>query len=183
LEERVAGADLGLGRFQFDFESEEDIREVMKMKPFHFDYWMLSIVRWTPIVDLSYPSAIMFSVQVIGVPLHFWADPTFRTIGKALGDVKEVNFDDGKVQVVINGLRPLCFETVVEFHGGEENTVFLRYEKLFGYCRICYSLCHDQKICPNRAVYTEQKVQEDHYDDSTHNSGELQSLPWRTKQR
>ncbi|XP_024011275.1 uncharacterized protein LOC112086538 [Eutrema salsugineum] len=72
---------------------------------------------------------------------------------------------------MINGLRPLCFETVVEFHGGEETTVFLRYEKLFGYCRICYSLCHDQKICPNRAEYTERKVQEDHYDDSTHNSG------------
>ncbi|XP_024011274.1 uncharacterized protein LOC112086537 [Eutrema salsugineum] len=62
VEERVAGADLGLGRFQFDFESEENIKEVMKMEPFHFDYWMLSIVRWTPIVDPSYPSAIMFWV-------------------------------------------------------------------------------------------------------------------------
>ncbi|ESQ50297.1 hypothetical protein EUTSA_v10002274mg [Eutrema salsugineum] len=38
VEERVAGADLGLGKFQFDFDREEDIQEVMKMEPFHFDY-------------------------------------------------------------------------------------------------------------------------------------------------
>ncbi|ESQ46518.1 hypothetical protein EUTSA_v10000620mg [Eutrema salsugineum] len=33
VEERVAGADLGLGRFQFDFDKEEDIIEIMKMEP------------------------------------------------------------------------------------------------------------------------------------------------------
>ncbi|ESQ44712.1 hypothetical protein EUTSA_v10003397mg, partial [Eutrema salsugineum] len=31
VEDKVAGMDLGRGRFQFDFESEEDIKEVMKM--------------------------------------------------------------------------------------------------------------------------------------------------------
>lgn len=39
MEERVAGANLGFGRFQFDFENEKDIQEVMKMEPFHFDHW------------------------------------------------------------------------------------------------------------------------------------------------
>ncbi|KAL0898048.1 hypothetical protein Bca101_082009 [Brassica carinata] len=43
VEGRVTGSDLGLGRFQFDFETEEDIVEVLKMEPFHFDYWMVSI--------------------------------------------------------------------------------------------------------------------------------------------
>ncbi|ESQ33245.1 hypothetical protein EUTSA_v10005260mg, partial [Eutrema salsugineum] len=171
VEERVAGAGLGLGRFQFDFEREEDITEVMKMEPFHFDYWMLSIERWAPVVDPKYPSSIMFWVRIIGIPLHFWAEPTLQTIGKALGDVKAVNLDEGKIQVVIDAMQPLCFETEVEFHGGEETTVFLRYEKLFGYCRICFSLCHYQKICPTRTDSMEWKAHEEDHDESRKNTG------------
>ncbi|XP_024010413.1 cilia- and flagella-associated protein 251-like [Eutrema salsugineum] len=165
VEERVAGADLGLGRFQFDFDKEENIAEVMKMQPFHFDYWMLSLVRWSPVVDPNYPSAIKFWVRVIGVPLHFWADETFRCIGKAIGDVKAVNLDDGKIQVVIDGQKPLCFETVVEFQGGEETIVYLRYERLFGYCRNCFSLCHDHQRCPNRSDVADRKFAEDNGED------------------
>ncbi|EOA18149.1 hypothetical protein CARUB_v10006615mg [Capsella rubella] len=71
LEDKVVGADLGLGRFQFDFEREEDIEEVFKMELFHFDHWMLSMVRWQPSVDLAYPSEITFWVRVLGVPLQF----------------------------------------------------------------------------------------------------------------
>ncbi|ESQ44683.1 hypothetical protein EUTSA_v10003335mg, partial [Eutrema salsugineum] len=149
MEERVAGADLGLGKFQFDFDREEDIKEVMKMEPFHFDYWMLSLVRWSPVVDPSYPSVIKFWIRIIGVPLQYWADVSFRSIGKALGDVKSVNLDEGKVQV-----------TTVNFDEGVETTIYLRYEKLFGYCRNCLSLCHDQQRCPLRTGTDEWKPQE-----------------------
>ncbi|KAG2312945.1 hypothetical protein Bca52824_024502 [Brassica carinata] len=37
VEGRVVGTDLGLGRFQFAFDQEEDIIEVLRMEPFHFD--------------------------------------------------------------------------------------------------------------------------------------------------
>lgn len=53
-EGRVAGVDLGLGRFQFNFDLEEDIADVLKMEPFHFDYWMLSMVRWKPVLEPNY---------------------------------------------------------------------------------------------------------------------------------
>ncbi|KAG2271553.1 hypothetical protein Bca52824_066108 [Brassica carinata] len=47
----------------------------------------------------------------------------------------------------------LCFETTVDFTGGEfyegeEVPVSLRYEKLFGYCEVCGSLCHKDDVCP-----------------------------------
>lgn len=58
--ERVAGADLGMGQFQFDFEDAANITEVMKMEPFHFDHWILSMLRLLPVVDSRYPSVIMF---------------------------------------------------------------------------------------------------------------------------
>lgn len=60
VEDIVAGSDLGLGCFQFDFDCEDDIVEVIKMEPFHFNHWMLSIVRWEPRVEASYPSDINF---------------------------------------------------------------------------------------------------------------------------
>uniref|UniRef100_A0A1J3E2N4 DUF4283 domain-containing protein n=1 Tax=Noccaea caerulescens TaxID=107243 RepID=A0A1J3E2N4_NOCCA len=147
-EGRVAGADLGMGRFQFDFDSEEDLNEVLKMEPYHFDYWMLSVVRWQPVVEANYPSAITFWVRMMGIPLHFWAEPTFRSIGEALGEVKAVDIDGGRVQICLDGFKPLILDTTVEFHSGEETTVTLMYERLVGFCRECLSLCHDRSCCP-----------------------------------
>ncbi|XP_019083232.1 PREDICTED: uncharacterized protein LOC104701407 isoform X1 [Camelina sativa] len=147
IEERVVGADLGMGRFHFDFDQEEDILEVLKMEPHHFDHWMLSLVRWEPVVDHRYPYLIKFWVRIMGVPLHFWADETFRSIGSDLGEVVEVDIDNGRVQVLFDGFKPLVFEASVEFHSGEETSVTLRYERLYGYCRRCSSLCHDVSRC------------------------------------
>lgn len=148
LEGKVVGADLGLGKFQFDFDNEEDIDKVLQMEPFHFDYWMVSMVRWRPTVDPSYPSTLTFWIRILGVPLQFWADPTFRSIGKDLGHVDAVDIDGGRVQVTLDGLKPLCFETEIEFDNGEETTVSLRYERLHGFCKVCFSLCHEDSFCP-----------------------------------
>ncbi|CAN7049322.1 unnamed protein product [Brassica rapa subsp. trilocularis] len=151
VEEKVVGADLGLGRFQFDFQEEDDIVEVLKREPFHFDGWMLSIVRWEPVVEDNYPSKIIFWVRVIGVPLHFWAEPTFKSIGGALGQVRgddDIDVNEGKVRVVVDAFKPLIFSMTVEFHSGEESVIALRYERLHGFCRTCSSLRHDQTKCP-----------------------------------
>lgn len=55
LEERVTGTNLGFGKFQFDFKSEEDMEAVLKQQPFHFDYWMLALARWqeVPVVPIG----------------------------------------------------------------------------------------------------------------------------------
>ncbi|RIA04397.1 hypothetical protein BRARA_K01366, partial [Brassica rapa] len=164
LEEKVVGTDLGLGRFQFDFDAEEDIETVLKMQPFHFDYWMISLVRWQPRKSKNYPSEITFWIKVLGVPLEFWEAPTFRSIGDAIGVTKEVDLDYGRIQVVVDGYKELTFETTVDFKGGEyyeeeEAPVFLRYEKLFGYCKTCFSLCHKMEKCPLTTDTTEKTVE------------------------
>ncbi|KAL0899323.1 hypothetical protein Bca101_083284 [Brassica carinata] len=153
LEEKVVGTDLGLGRFQFDFDEEADIDAVLKMQPFHFDYWMLSLVPWQPRKSKNYPFEITFWIKVLGVPLQFWEEPTFRSIGDALGETKAVDLDNGRVQVVVDGFKEMIFETSVDFTGGEyyegeEVSVTLKYEKLFGYCETCFSLCHKKEKCP-----------------------------------
>ncbi|XP_056860349.1 uncharacterized protein LOC108839562 [Raphanus sativus] len=88
VEGRVAGVDLGLGRFQFAFDLEEDITEVLKMEPFHFDYWMISLVRWRPVLEPNYPSKIIFWVRVLDIPLQFRAAETLQSVGEAIGVVQ-----------------------------------------------------------------------------------------------
>lgn len=165
LVDKVVGLDLGLGRFQFDFDHEEDIEAVLQMQPYYFDYWMVSLVRWQPKKTLNYPSDITFWVKVQGVPLEFWAVPTFESIGNALGDTVEVDHDYRRVKVVVDGFKELCFETTVdfkggEFHDGEEVLVSLKYEKLFGYCTICGSLCHEEELCPMNTKTPDERSQE-----------------------
>ncbi|KAF8080960.1 hypothetical protein N665_0912s0003 [Sinapis alba] len=153
MEERVVGTDLGLRRFQFDFDVEEDTNSVLQMQPFPFDYWMVSLVRCQPRTSINYPSEITFWIKVLGVPLEFWETSTFQNIGDALGEIKEIDLDYGRVRVAMDGFKELIFEMSVDFNGGEfyegvEVPVSLRYEKLFGYCRLCFSLCHNGEKCP-----------------------------------
>nr|VDD65012.1 unnamed protein product [Brassica oleracea] len=158
LEERVTGIDLGFGKFQFDFKTEEDFEAVLKQQPFHFDYWMLSLARWQPKQSKSFPSEIMFWIQIIGVPLEFRTVPTFESIGGALERTVAVDLVHNRVQVAIDAFKEMCFETTVDFKGGEfydgeeydgeEVVVSFHYENLFGYCKLCASLCHKEELCP-----------------------------------
>ncbi|KAG2293011.1 hypothetical protein Bca52824_039680 [Brassica carinata] len=158
LEERVTSIDLGFGKFQFDFKTEEDFEAVLKQQPFHFDYWMLSLARWQPKQSKSFPSEIMFWIQIIGVPLEFRTVPTFESIGGALERTVAVDLVHNRVQVAIDAFKEMCFETTVDFKGGEfydgeeydgeEVVVSFHYENLFGYCKLCASLCHKEELCP-----------------------------------
>ncbi|KAL0791699.1 hypothetical protein Bca101_007945 [Brassica carinata] len=52
-----------------------------------------------------------------------------------------------------SAFKELCFETTVDFKGGEfcdgeEAAVSLRYEIFFGFCKLCGSLCHKEELCP-----------------------------------
>ncbi|KAG2304767.1 hypothetical protein Bca52824_033418 [Brassica carinata] len=75
LEEQVTGKDLGFGKFQFDFEKDEDIEGVLRLQPYHFDYWMIALARWQPKRSPLYPSEIPFWVRVLGVPSEFRTVP------------------------------------------------------------------------------------------------------------
>lgn len=160
LEDRVVGTDLGFGKFQFDFQTEEDIQMVMMNQPFHFDYWMLALARWQPKKSQVFPSEIPFWVRVLGVPMAFRTVANMQSIGDAIGRTVALDVRNSRVHVVVDGFSELCFETNIDFKGGEfydgeEAVVSLRYEKLFGYCKDCGSLCHKEDKCPLKAPAVE----------------------------
>lgn len=162
VEDRVVGADLGLGKFQFHFEKEEDLVAILEMQPYHFDYWMIAIARMAK----DFPSEIPFWITLEGIPTEFWSTPIFQSIGDAIGETTVVDLDYGKMRVILDGRKELCFDTTVDFKGGEfyegeEALVTLKYEKLFVFCSICSSLCHDHDICPlNPNPVKKKKVRE-----------------------
>ncbi|CAA7042306.1 unnamed protein product [Microthlaspi erraticum] len=144
MENRVTGADLDLGRFQFDFDEEEDIIEVLKMEPFHFDSWMVSLVRWQTEFDPLYPSEITFWVRGLDLPLQVWAELTLHTVGNGSGEVKAVDIDGGQVQVGVNGIKPLHFETTLEIQGEQ--------------CPLLYSHRVERDRIRRREVKTESRA-------------------------
>ncbi|XP_010467888.2 PREDICTED: uncharacterized protein LOC104747875 [Camelina sativa] len=148
LEEKVVGADLGQGVFQFNFEEEEDILSVLQNGPYHFDGWMVSLVRWELVISSSYPSAISFLVKVEGIPMHLWEVATLEAIGKKLGRIQEVDEESSSLCVSVNGFNLLIFKMVVPFATGDEIVVSLEYEKLNGVCDHCSRITHDTKVCP-----------------------------------
>lgn len=81
----VVGSDLGHNCFQFRFEKEEDLRDVLDNRPYHFGYWMVIIQRWEPIISETFPSLIRLWVRIKGLPLHFWHETMVCNIGKELG--------------------------------------------------------------------------------------------------
>lgn len=143
----------GRGMFQFYFENEEDIEGVLKLQPYHFDYWMIALAKWQPQQPPQFPSEIPFRVRILGVPTEFRTFPTVERIGNAIGKTIEVDLEQMRVLVVVDAFQELCFETTVDFKGGEfyngkEAPISLRFEKLYGYCETCGSLCHKDDNCP-----------------------------------
>ncbi|CAA7019693.1 unnamed protein product [Microthlaspi erraticum] len=79
-------------------------------------------------------------------------------IGDVMGEAKKVDLDGGRVQVMMNGFKPLEFETTVGFDDGdEESTILLRYERLYGFCKECHNLCHDYDHCSILRAQREEK--------------------------
>ncbi|KAL1194843.1 hypothetical protein V5N11_011158 [Cardamine amara subsp. amara] len=125
MEDKVVGADLGNGIFQFNFQSEEDLLGVLKNVPYHFDGWMVSLVQWKPIISSSHPSGINFWVKVTGILMHLWEEQTLQAVGKKVRLIREVDVDSGSVNVTVNGFNPLIFQLIVSFAWGDEVVVNL----------------------------------------------------------
>lgn len=104
--------------YKTEEETEEEIEVVLKLQPFHFDYWILALARWQPRKSQLFPEEIPFWVRFLGVPMEFRTRPNFESIGDALGRTVSVDLDHSRVQVVVDAFQQLCFETTVEFKGG-----------------------------------------------------------------
>lgn len=146
---RPVGADLGNGMFQFQFEREQDLQNVLDKRPYHYARWMVIVQRWEPTLSKSFPSEIPFWIKVQGVPIHLWSEEILRSIGDDIGKFEKADITPlaMKMRAHVNGLLPLIKSTVIEYSNGEEIIATLVYEKLEKHCSTCLRLDHEVKDC------------------------------------
>lgn len=147
---RPIGADLGQGRFQFQFANEADLLKVLDKQPYHFAKWMVILERWEPTSSRSFPSKIPFWIEVQGIPVHLWSLEALTSVAKGVGHFEkaEISAIYARIRVTVDGLQPLVMQAFVDFEDGEEVLADLLYEKLEGYCKKCHRLDHGTRDCP-----------------------------------
>ncbi|CAN8272762.1 unnamed protein product [Cochlearia groenlandica] len=72
-------------------------------------------------------------------------------VGESIGVVEEVCLAETKVRVTFPCNKALDFAMELDYEE-EVLSVKLKYEKLFGYCRICHMLTHADSSCPLRVT-------------------------------
>ncbi|CAA7020451.1 unnamed protein product [Microthlaspi erraticum] len=150
LRGNVTGADLGNGCFQFRFDYEEDLRKVLENRPYQYSRWMVILEKWEQIISASFLSQIPFWISLRGLPLHYWKRELLFSIGDKLGKLIsfELTSTAAKIRVLLDGLKPITKEAIVEFEGGHEALVTLEYYKLDKHCLYCFRLTHEEQNCP-----------------------------------
>ncbi|KAL0657150.1 hypothetical protein Bca4012_077734 [Brassica carinata] len=147
VEGRARGTNLGNGRFQFDFDKEEDLNMVLNKRPCHINQWIFALERWEPFTSDNFSNTIPFWIKVTGVPVHFWNDKTFEEISKALGKKMTLDAKNARLQVSIDAEKPLQFNRRIGFPNGDIGRVSFEYEGLNRYCFACNRISHDVYSC------------------------------------
>lgn len=155
------GSDLGINCFQFRFEREDDSRRVLDNRPYHFAYWMVILQRWEPIISPSFPSMIPFWIKIKGLPLHYRHEDMLFRMAQELGTLEnhELTRTTDRIRVLLDGLKPLIKEPIVEFDSGDESSITLEYERLDLHCTICASLLHSRKHFPEKTRHLHIRTQ------------------------
>ncbi|XP_048591455.1 protein KRI1-like [Brassica napus] len=157
VEGRVRGVDLGNHRFQFDFDSEDDLQKVLSKRPCHFNKWSFALERWAPHIGDSFPNTMTFWVSAMGIPTHFWLEPIFRALGKRLGHVGLVEAKTAKFEVELNADLPIKFALRAQLPTGEIVPVSLEYGNLHRWCHSCRLLSHEDENCPQLSEKEKEK--------------------------
>ncbi|KAF2567023.1 hypothetical protein F2Q68_00024567 [Brassica cretica] len=148
MHDRITANDLGNGKFLLNFVNEEDLQSVLRQGPFHFNFCMVVLVRWEPVVHDDYPWVIPFWVEVTGIPLHLWTIKNLRNIGNRLGHIDTVELTAGPMLIDVDTRKPLTFARKIAFPEGEEVSIQIHYDKLFKHCITCRMLTHEKASCP-----------------------------------
>lgn len=153
LKGRVTGSDLGHNTFQFRFELEEDLVNILAARPYQYARWMVVLQRWEPILSPLFPSQIPFWISLHGLPLHYWHEKMIYEVGQDLGILEDyrITKTSAKIKVMMDALKPLTKEAMIAFAADVELPITLEYDGLDLHCLTCNCLTHLASDCPQRS--------------------------------
>ncbi|KAG7590171.1 hypothetical protein ISN44_As07g023610 [Arabidopsis suecica] len=153
---RVRGVALSKERFQFFFNSEHDLVEVLEKGVHTFNEWTIVVDRWYENPPDNYLQFTPLWIQLWNLPINFYTEKALMLLGEQIGQVKEVAFDTEKpqlqdfvrVKVIFDVSRPLRRAKVVNLPKGGSTSVYYEYERVQKRCYECQRMTHDKDHCP-----------------------------------
>lgn len=155
-EGKCRGVALSQERFQFFFDQEHDLLDVLEKRVHTFNEWALAIERWVEEPPDDYLQYIPLWVRISNIPMNYYTQEAIMALGDLVGEVKAFIFDPTKpqtqpyerVQVKFNVANPLKTSRVVNIKGAKPVIIHYNYERIQKKCFTCFRLNHEQRVCP-----------------------------------
>ncbi|KAG7572675.1 Reverse transcriptase zinc-binding domain [Arabidopsis suecica] len=153
---RCRGVALSKERFQFFFNSEHDLVEVLEKGVHTFNEWTIVVDRWYEFPPDNYLQFTPMWIQLWNLPINFYTEKALTLLGDQIGQVKEVAFDTTKpqlqdfvrVKIIFDVSRPLRRTKIVNLPKGGTATVHFEYERVQKRCYECQRMTHEKDSCP-----------------------------------
>lgn len=153
---KMKGVALSNEKFQFIFNSEHDLQEILDKGAHTYNEWSLAVDRWYESPPPNYLQLIPLWVQIWNLPVNYYTVQAITALGELIGVVKEVAFDPDRpqlqgfvrVKVLFDVSRPLRRSKVINLPRGGSTTVKFQYEKVQKRCYECQRLTHEKENCP-----------------------------------
>lgn len=153
---KCRGVALSRDKFQFIFDNEYDLLDVLDKGVHTYNEWTLVIQRWVENPPEDYLQYIPLWVQIRQLPVNYYTAEAISSLGDLVGKVDVVAFDPNKVQVqnfvrvkvFFDVSRPLRKEKVVNLPKGGSATIMFSYERIQKRCYECQRLNHECEVCP-----------------------------------
>lgn len=130
-EGKCRGVALTQERFQFFFDHEHDLLDVLEKGVHTCNEWALAIERWVEEPPDDYLQYILLWVRISNIPVNYYTNEAIMALGDLVGEVKEFIFDPIKpetqpyerVQVRFNAANPLKTSRVFNLKGAKPVTI------------------------------------------------------------
>ncbi|XP_018473604.1 uncharacterized protein LOC108844808 [Raphanus sativus] len=154
-ERRVRGIALSQERFQFIFQNEHDLVDVLERGVHTFEEWVIVVERWVENPPEDYLQFIPIWVQIRNIPVDCYNSGALTALGDLVGKTVVVAFDPTKpitqdfirVLVKFNVAHPLRTTKVITVKGAP-HVICFNYEKIQKRCFTCQCLNHEKDFCP-----------------------------------
>lgn len=163
----VRGIALSPERFQFIFNNEHDLLDVLERGVQTFEEWVIVVERWVENPPEDYLQYVPVWVQIRDIPVNCYTKEALTAMGDLVGKTLLVAFDPSKpitqdfirVLVKFNVANPLKTSRVITLRDVAA-TIRFNYEKIQKRCFTCQRLNHEKDYCPLNVRKRQQEAKE-----------------------
>ncbi|KAK6163397.1 hypothetical protein DH2020_000261 [Rehmannia glutinosa] len=151
--------ELGVNRYQFVFQNDEDLEKVFNSKVWTFDSQYILLKKWSEgmVIENEVFEEVNLWLQAWNIPNHWISTETGLKVGKLFANTRDILIPESgsskgrviKLLVSVNLNKPLL--RGINLKLGEISLwVDFKYENLMGLCFYCGYIGHFERACETR---------------------------------